>query len=232
MADRKRVGILIPGPNTVLEADLHRLLPDDVTVHAARLWLDLADKSANALLRMVDDGLDLACRQLALVRPHVTLFACTDAGALKGAEAELAMLDEIRQSTGGAALSLMAEARVALRAAGAERVGIITPYSEEKSLAVAEGVRVMGAAVPVLRWRTAPSGFLLGMDEPESILAFAIEALGPDAARGEIDSAFISCANWRGAEIADRAQAALGVPVVTSVTAAVAGIRRELAFLR
>ena len=35
---RRRVGVIVPSTNTTVEPDFNRLMPEDVTVHGARLW--------------------------------------------------------------------------------------------------------------------------------------------------------------------------------------------------
>ncbi len=222
--EQRRVGVLIPSPNTVFERDLAGRLPRQVTAHVARMWVDESDKTGAAMLRMLDEGLEMAVKQIASVRPHVVLFACTDAGALSGAEAEAAMCAAIGKVAGAPAISLMEEVRRSLVARNAKRVAILTPYNEEKSLAIARGLEYGGLEVTACHWNTAPTGFAIGLQTPEAIAAFAERTLKGLA----MDCCLLSCANWRAAEAAGEIERALGVPVVTSTLAGIEGILREL----
>ena len=128
--------------------------------------------------------------------------SATSAGALRGNDYDTALCQQISELTGAPAVSTIGAVREAIEAAGATRIGVITPYVDElneKIKASIEADGVIVARVP-------------GAD----IVDFAVSALGGLAASGAIELVFASCTNFGAmaarAVIAER----LGVPVVTS----------------
>src|SRR5215471_4977951 len=99
----RRVGVIVPSPNTTVEADFMRALPANVTVHAARMYL--AETTADAERRMIYDRVPIAVTDLATLRPHVVAFACTSAGAVLGADGEAALIANIARETGAFVVS-------------------------------------------------------------------------------------------------------------------------------
>ena len=77
-----RVGLVVPSPNTVMEADLYRRLPAGATLHTARMYM--VETTPEGESAMLDDHLPGAIRDLASARPDVVVFGCTSAGALRG----------------------------------------------------------------------------------------------------------------------------------------------------
>ena len=69
----RRVGVIVPSSNTTVEADFMRVLPADVTMHAARMFL--AETTAEAERRMIYDHVPIAVTDLASLRTHVVAFA-------------------------------------------------------------------------------------------------------------------------------------------------------------
>ncbi len=62
--------------------------------------------------------------------------------------------------------------------------------------------------------------FAIAAVEPERIGSFAVETL----AGGELDLAFVSCTNLRALDAREQVERALGVPVVTSNSAALEAV--------
>ena len=51
---RRRIGLLVPSSNTTMEAELYRISPGDVSVHAARMRLE--DVTQEKLVQMAEDA--------------------------------------------------------------------------------------------------------------------------------------------------------------------------------
>jgi maleate isomerase len=210
---------LVPSTNSAAEPELARHLPDEATVHTARMRMTPDGGPA----AMLDTYLPEAVADLATLGPDVVLFACTTAGAMRGSAYEADLLRAIEERTGATALSVMAEAVAALRRAGARRVGLLTPYPEEGTQAVANALRAAGFEVPVAKGLQIP-----GVRPPEltaeDLIAFGREAL----AGAEVDVVFISCTDLFTLDALDQFEAAFGKPVITSMSAGVEAVRRAL----
>lgn len=216
---RKRVGLLVPSTNSAAEPELARHLPEMVTVHTARMRFTPEGGPA----AMLDTYLPEAVADLATLGPDVVLFACTTAGAMRGSDYEATMLREIEARTGAKAVSVMAESVAALRRAGARRVGLLTPYPEEGTRAVANALLAAGFEVPVAKGLQL-AGVRTPDITPEELIAFGREAL----ADADVDAVFISCTDLFTLDALDQFERAFGKPVITSMSAGLAAVEREL----
>jgi maleate isomerase len=216
---RKRLGLLVPSTNSAAEPELNRHLPPEVTVHTARMRFTPDGGPA----AMLDQYLPHAVADLATLRPDAVLFACTTAGALRGSDYERALMEQIREQTGAPVVSVMAAAIEALRALGARRVGVLTPYPEAGTEQIARALRAAGFEVPVACGLQIP-GVATPELTAEELIAFGREVL----ADVEVDAVFLSCTDLFTLDALAQFEAAFGKPVVTSLSAGLAALRRVL----
>ena len=123
----RRVGLLVPSSNTVMEPDLQRGLPVDVTLHTGRMLL--GEVTPDGERRMLDEAALPAARALGTAEPHLTVFGCTSAGALRGLEADAEMAERIEAVTGAPTVSVIRAVRDRLRTLGVQRLAVATPYT-------------------------------------------------------------------------------------------------------
>ena len=127
---RKRVGLIVPSTNTVMEPDLYSHLPSWVTVHTARMLLQ-GGVTIAAEERMLDDYLPESAKEISTLRPDVVVFGCTSAGALRGPAYEHDLAQELSQITGAPTVTIMEAVVEEMRRLGATRVALLSPYSPE-----------------------------------------------------------------------------------------------------
>jgi maleate isomerase len=211
-----RVGLIVPSSNTVMEVDFYRRLPASATLHTARMYLE--ETTPRGESAMLDDYLPAAINDLRSARPDVMVFGCTSAGALRGNDYEAQLIDRIARETAAETFSVSASVRRTIRAAGARRVGVITPYVDSLNDKIRESLQDDGFEVVAIHGFGITDNFTIAEVEPERIVEFAIECFGSGA--GDIDLLFASCTNFRAIDAREDIQAALGVPVVTSNHAA------------
>lgn len=218
---RRRVGLLVPSSNTVMEVDLYRRLPPGFTLHTGRMYLESTTPEGES--RMLDDHVMPAARDVGTARPHAILFGCTSAGALRGNEYDEELCRRIAADTGADVLSVISSVREAIRTRHAGRIGVITPYVDslnEKiraSLEADDGVEVVD-----IRGLGISDNFAIAEVHPEKIAAFAAETFDGRA----IDLLFASCTNLRALDAMGAIHEALGVSVVTSNSAAIEALYR------
>jgi maleate isomerase len=169
---------------------------------------------------MLDEHLPRASADLATARPDVVLFACTSAGALRGNAYEMELVERLSASMGAETISVAAAVRRALAARGARRVGVVTPYVESLNVPIAASLEAGGFEVSAIDGLGITENFAIAAVEPERIGSFAVETL----AGQELDVAFISCTNLRALDAREQIERALGVPVVTSNSAALEAV--------
>jgi maleate isomerase len=204
----KRLGVLVPSGNSVVETELRAMLPDDVTMLTTRLAL--LGSSEPELLAMLTD-LDKAATLLGHAEPDAIAFHCT---AVSTFAPHLAgeICGRITAATGNTAVATADAILAAFRVLQARRVLLVTPYVEpvhqrEIDFLAAHGLTVTG-------------GSYLGIDRntemahiaPGAIAAQVREAASAAAA----DVCFISCTAIRSAGLIEGLETALGMPVITS----------------
>ncbi|MFJ4773100.1 hypothetical protein ACIP88_29045 [Streptomyces uncialis] len=129
---RARLAVLVPSTNTVVEAEYQALAPRGVTVHTGRMYVPApsvaSDTDTTRLLTDVRDAVPGALRSVLTCLPdHVALgmSAPTFYGGVEGAhayESELARTAGVPVTAGSTACTL------ALRAVGARRIAVLSPY--------------------------------------------------------------------------------------------------------
>ena len=218
----KRLGLLLPSSGTVQEVDFYRRVPDDVSVHAARMRL--AGTTEPDEVRMLDEHALPAARDLATVRPDVVVFSCTSAGALRGAGYDAELCARISEETGAPTVSTLAAAREALERLGARSVALLTPYVAELTDRVRASLEAAGIAVPRVHGLGLTDSLAIARVTPEEIHACAVERF-----RGApVDAIFVACCTFRAFDAKPAIERALGRPVVTSNSAALAAALRIL----
>ncbi|MGH3664721.1 MAG: maleate cis-trans isomerase family protein [Egibacteraceae bacterium] len=223
--DWKRVGLLIPSSNTVMEVDFYRHLPPPVTVHTARMFME--STTAQGENRMLDEFTVPAAVAVGTARPDVVVFGCTSAGALRGNAYDAELCQRIAESTQATAISVIRSVRDAIARRGGRRVGVITPYVDELNAKIRASIEHSGDVEVVdIVGLGLDENFTIAEVEPRAIVDFAVEQFGSQS----IDLLFASCTNFRAVDALPGLEAALGVPVVTSNQATLEAVRRELAF--
>jgi maleate isomerase len=217
-----RIGMIVPSSNTVAEVDFYRRLPADCTLHTARMYLEETTPEGEAV--MLDEHLPRATSDLATARPDVAVFACTSAGALRGNAYEAQLIDRLGAETKAATFSVAASVRWAIRAAGAHRVGVITPYVDSLNEKIAQSLEDDGLEVAGIHGLGITENFAIAEVEPERIAQFASECF----AGSDVDLLFASCTNFRAFDAREEIHQALGLPVVTSNQAALAAVLDHL----
>ena len=211
-----RIGLIVPSSNTVCEPDFYTRLPDGCTLHTARMFLEETTPEGESV--MLDEHVPRAIVDLATARPHVVVFGCTSAGALRGNAYEAELIERITDQTGAPAVSVAASVRRTINARKPERVGVITPYVDSLNQKIRESLEADGVSVTAIHGLGIDENFTIAEVEPDRIVGFATECFSP----GEIDMLFASCTNFRAFDAREELSHALGVPVVTSNQAALA----------
>lgn len=206
----RRVGVIVPSSNTTVEADFMLALPDGVFVHTARMFL--AETTAEAERRMINDHVPTAVTDLATLRPHVVAFACTSAGAVLGAAGEAALIDSIARETAAPVVSTNDAVGKAIERHGKKRIAVLTPYVDELNDAIRAGLERRGLTVVHIAGLGMTENFAISSVTPGEIVAFAEKELAGLA----YDLLFVSCTNFRAVEARPLLMRRFGVPVVTS----------------
>jgi maleate isomerase len=214
----KRLGMLVPSSNTVLEPATAKLLPADgsVTCHVSRLPVVTISAEPGSLGQFDAGPVLTAAALLADARVDLILWNGTAAGWL-GFAHDTALTDAIERHTGIPATTAVVAINQALAGIGARRIGLVTPYVAAIEAGIVRNYAGAGIAVVAAERLDITDNFAFGQVPPEQIADMARAV-----ARGGPDAIVIMCTNLAGASQVDRLGAELGIPVIDSVHAAIA----------
>lgn len=218
----RRVGLLIPSSNTMMEVDFTRGLPPSCQLHTGRMYMEATTEEGE--IRMLDEFALPAARDVGTARPDVIVFGCTSAGALRGNDYDTELCERITEIAGAPAVSTIASVRSAIGASGARRVGVITPYVAELNDKIKASIEADGVEVVTIAGLGMTENFTIARVPHDEIVDFAVRSL----AGLKIDLAFVSCTNFGAVQAIPAISERLGVPVVTSNQAVLAATIERL----
>lgn len=205
---RAKIGfVLIPNEQTI-EDDMIRHAPDGVGCYFSRAAMP-REISTDSLARLADNLAAAAGRILPDDKLDVVCLGCTSGAAAVGeerAEAELS-----KGAAGAKATTLVGSVKKALKAVGARRIAVGTPYTDELNATVARNLMAGGFEIAEFQ------GLGLNYDHemirvtPNYLIEFAEAVDTPDA-----DAVLISCGALRTIDVVDEIERRLAKPVICS----------------
>ena len=216
MPELRRVGMLTPSSNTVLEpytAAMFTPFVKEASVHFARfrvVEISLAGHSTGQFERA---PIVEAAQRLAEANVHTIAWNGTAASWL-GLEADRTLCAAITDATGIPATSTMLAYEKIFRTLGVRRLGLVTPYLSEVQDKIISTFADNGIDVVADRRLEDRGNFSFAAYRPDRI-AELVRGVIAEAAP---DAVAIVCTNFRGAPVASALEAETGVPVIDSVS--------------
>lgn len=207
---RARLGLIVPPTNSVNEAEWQQMMPEGVTFHSHRMKLHAAGDAS-----MMPDLLG-AIGLLGQVRPDAIAYACT-AGSMTTPSSQ--MPDAASEQSGHRVLTTSHALILALRAVGAKRISVATPYADalndhEVAFLAAHGIDTLAIA-----------GIGIGAGGPHEYVRIAQTSLADVRAHAlatfdpASDALLLACTDFPTLPLIAELEAELGVPVISSNTA-------------
>jgi len=206
----RRIGLLLPSANIVMDVDFYRHLPENIFVHSTRMHLP--ETTVECEEEMLDKHVLPAALNIENVKPDVVVFGCTSAGALRGKAYEEKLVAEISSITQTPVVSVMQAVKDVLSDAGIKRIVVVTPYVEPVDRRLAASFREDGFEVVHIQGMGIAQSKDLGRVPTDEIVAFthrAVAGLRPDGV-------FIACTNFPAMSALPRLEQELPFPVITS----------------
>jgi maleate isomerase len=212
---RRRVGMITPSSNSVLEPITAAMLMDrpDVTAHFARLRVTEIALDAPALNQFDASYMLPAAELLADAKVGSIAWNGTSASWL-GIERDKSLCAAIVARTGIPATTSTLACLDALRLANAQQVGIVSPYTDDVQRRIGEVWSRASVSVHAERHLGIRDNFAFGEIEPRTIADMIRAAVGCGC-----DVVVILCTNMNGARVAAELERELGVLILDSVTA-------------
>ena len=210
---RKRLGMLTPSSNTVLEPVTYAMLggAPEISAHFQRFRVTEIALDANALHQFEPSLMLPAADLLADAKVDAMAWNGTSASWL-GIERDRSLCEAIFARTGKPATTSTLACIDALRTHGAKRVGLVTPYTDDVQARI--GKVWAGAGVPchAERHLGLRDNFSFGLVRPAEI-ADMIRAVANDGC----DAVVVLCTNMDGAAVAGALERELNVLILDSV---------------
>ena len=211
---RFRIGLLALANDYVVERDMMAMRPDDDHVHifVARVPFE-GDVNPENLRAMAERITAVTKSILPGGRLDSVIYCCTSGTAAIGYESVAKAVNAARPDA--TCVTPITAAHAAFAALGLKCVAVLAPYTEAVTRATVGALAEGGVDV------TKVSNFdILASDDisavtPSSIREGAILADDPDA-----EGLFISCTDFRAAQVIDEIEARIGKPVITANQAA------------
>jgi maleate isomerase len=208
----KRVGVIVPSLNTIIEDDLRLFMPADVRYHIARgrfkkengkvthdSLLGLAAEAPAIAGYLNDAGMDAIA------------FNCTGSSLAGGPGSSERIVEQIEKETGKPATTTILSIIRAFHALGIRKLVHVCPFTAEFSDEEADYLRHEGFDVVATVGMGHTDARVAAQMTPEHVYEFALGVDRPDA-----DAIFLSCANTRAMEAIAPLEQKLGKPVISS----------------
>lgn len=206
---RHRIGLIALATDHTTEPDFHRILsPQGIGIYTARipfanpvtpatLAAMAGDITDAARLILPDEGLD------------AVVYSCTSASVVIGD-------DLVRNAItigkpGAVPITPISAGFAGLRAIGAQRITLLTPYTAETTAPMADCFEAAGFTLQNVTCLGLTDDRDMARLSPDSIVQAARAAAAPGS-----DAIFISCTAVRAAGVIDRIEDATGIPAISS----------------
>ncbi len=162
----RRVGLIIPSSNRMVEQEMVRHFPDGVVAHVNRLRMTGPNRKPLSELLPDVEG---ACAELVDAKCEAVAFHCTANSMAEGSGGEAALLEALRRAKAPNVATTSTAVMNALGALNAKRIALVTPYSQsateeethffdEAGIEVVHAKGATGAAATPIAQRLLHSG--------------------------------------------------------------------------
>jgi maleate cis-trans isomerase len=201
----RKLGLIVPSWNTVMEGEIQRMAAGTMSVHSMRIP-HTADTEENLLsLGTQAPG---AAQLLAHAKVDVICYGCAAGGFLKGPVDDRALGERIAAETGIPVAVSSAAVAEALRALGARRISLASPYAPWLNERLRQYLTTAGFEVMAMQG--------LDTQNHSAVTTERIEALISEVDRPQTQAIFVSCSNFPTLEIIESMEKKLGKPIVAS----------------
>ena len=208
---RARIGLIVPSSNTTMEPEFSKIMPEGVSVHTARL--KLVNVNAESLRKMAERSVE-AAEDLATAEVDLIVYGCTTGSLLEGSRWEEELRLRIEKATGITVITTAQAVVKSLKALGARKVSVATPYIEELNEREKRFLEENGFKVIKIKGLGIVRNTEIGKQPPWVAYRLALEV----ARDSDADVLFISCTNFRTLEVINYLEETLQIPVISSNT--------------
>jgi maleate cis-trans isomerase len=204
----RRIGLLVPSSSSVQERDFCRVLPEDITLHVARMRLNNVE--AESTLRIVQE-IEIESQKLADADVDVIVFPASAPSSRNGPGYDQELIKRISAASGKPATTASTALLEALRVLAVKRIVLGAPWSAPVNQTVAAFIEANGVEVPAQETLRLVRNLEIGLLDPQTALDVGRRVNRPGA-----DAVILACGNWSTFGIIDQLERDLGKPVLTT----------------
>jgi maleate cis-trans isomerase len=206
--DFRRIGLLVPSSSSAQEWDIGRALPDDITLHVARMRLSNVD--AESTLRIVQE-IETESQKLADVDVDVIIFPATAPSSRNGIGYDQELIKRITAASGKPATTASTALLEAFQVLSVKHIVLGAPWSAPVNQSVTAFIEANGVEVVAQEALGLVSNLEIGLLDAQTAYDVGRRVNRPDA-----DAVVLACGNWSTFGIVDRLERDLGKPVLTT----------------
>lgn len=212
----KRLGMLTPSSNTVLEPLTAAMLRDipAVSAHFGRFRVLKISLETDALEQFTNEPMLDAAQMLADAKVDVICWNGTSSGWL-GFESDISLCQQIEQRSGISACSSVLALNEILALRNATRIAFVTPYLDEVQQAVVNTYQNAGFDVVAEEHLGDAGNFSFSTYSEQQIVELCRKV-----AKHKPQAICVFCTNFRGAPVASLIEQETGIPVYDTVATA------------
>jgi maleate cis-trans isomerase len=217
-----RVGLLVPSSNTTVEPEFYRALPDDVTLHCARMFLQQI--TTDSIERTAED-VERESRGLASADVDVVVLGATAPSFIKGLGYDREMCARIEKACGKPTVTTSSALIDALRALGIQRISLGSAYTNTVNGICADFLRGNGLEVVAIDGLGMEDNLAVGRQSAETAYDMGRSIDRPDA-----EGIVLACTNWRSMAIINRLENDLRKPVLSTTQVSIWAALRKIGY--
>ncbi len=219
-----RVGLMVPVNNTTMEGELAAWLPPGSTVTRVGIPRGAGLLTRETMPAYRDAAVALAAQHFSSATHDILAYGCTAAGFISGPRGDAELQAELSRVTGLPVVTTARAMVVALQAAGAKRIAVVTPYQDAVNDQLTDFLADGGIAVERLATFRAPDVNALGRITAEEVRGLAEATMGQDC-----DALFIGCSQLPTKAVLAGLAAKFHRPALSSIQATAWDARRVAA---
>lgn len=219
---KKRIGLIIPSSNIVMETDFQEHIFSDYSLHVSRMYLE--ETTVEGEEKMLDDYFPQALIDISTIKPDAVVFGCTSAGALRGKKYEKYICDEIEKVSDAKSISVMNSVSDLLKNIEPKNLAVLTPYIDKLNERIEQSLMIDNINVTKIAGMGISDNFKISTISTKEIIDFAKDQLK----NIEFDAVFFSCTNFQGWSAIKELKNYFSVPVISSNSAAFLKVNNKL----
>lgn len=211
---RRKLGVIAPSTNTIVEPEFHMMRVPGVTSHYSRIHIRDGNMDSDAgmlrLLEQIRMEIGFAVDRVMTAEPDYLVMGMSAETFWEGIEGNRRFVQQIKERSGGLDVATGAVAcQRALRLFGARRIGVVTPYQPVGDRNVIRFFNDLGYEVVRLVGLKCPTAVSIAHVSEDRLRQALREVDGPD-----VDVLVQVGTNLCMATLADEAERWLDKPVI------------------